>query len=429
MPTSTAITPRRRVSRETRQLLTAALVALVALWVLARIRFPDQPATPNPLPSLLSQLSPAPRFANLASEIADVQNRLSGAWLAIPASSQPNDVGLMVARTLPALRLRGDTAFTLLDGDNPLPDPDIIIAADRVTGLTVIRVEGDASSAVVTSWAPPNFDSPRYLMATSATPQGVSLRPVLVGSLHPTRSAAWSGPVWVVPSGTDLDTGTFVFTTDGELAGLVVREPAGLAIVPGDVAIADAERLLARGPTPVADLGVTVQPLTQTLAKATGARTGVVVAWVDPQGPATMRLRVGDVIDALNAAPVADVLDWEVLAGRLAPGGVTVRVRRRGNLRDVQLTLLAPVNPVPSASLGLTLRSLPGVGSTVVGVERGSAADRARLREGDVITLAGEVSAPTPADISAAFASAGTGDAVLLASTRGGAHRVLALVK
>ena len=57
-----------RLSRETRQLLTAALLALVALWVLARIRFPDQPATPNPLPSLLSQLSPVPRFANLAAE-------------------------------------------------------------------------------------------------------------------------------------------------------------------------------------------------------------------------------------------------------------------------------------------------------------------------------------------------------------------------
>ena len=54
---TTSNTLRSRVSRETRQLLIAALVALLALWVLARIRFPGQPVSPNPIPSLLSQLS------------------------------------------------------------------------------------------------------------------------------------------------------------------------------------------------------------------------------------------------------------------------------------------------------------------------------------------------------------------------------------
>jgi hypothetical protein len=378
---------------------------------------------------LLSQLSPAPRFANLANEIGDVQNRLAGTWLVIPATTQPNDAGVTAARSLPALRLRGDAAFTLLDDDNPLPDPNAIIATDRATGLTVIRVGADPSSSVVTAWAPPNFNSPRYLMATSASPQGVSLRPVLVGSLHPTRSAAWSGSVWAVPAGTDLDVGTFVFTTDGELAGLVVREPAGPVIVPGDVAIADAERLLDRGETPVAQLQVTVQPLTQALARATGAKTGVVVAWVDPEGPAATQLRVGDVIDALNAVQVDDIRDWDVQTSRLAPGDVTLHALRRGKLLDVHVMLLAPDEPPPSATLGLQLRSLPGVGSTVVAVERGSAADRARLREGDIITLAGSVSTPTPADIRTTFESAETGDAVLLALTRGSVHRVLALVK
>ena len=59
---STSNILRSRVSRETRQLLIAALVAVVALWLLARIRFPGAPATPNPIPSLLSQLSVAPRL-------------------------------------------------------------------------------------------------------------------------------------------------------------------------------------------------------------------------------------------------------------------------------------------------------------------------------------------------------------------------------
>src|SRR5262245_14963876 len=83
MPTSNAAGS--RVSRETRQLLTAALIALVALWIFARIRFPGQPPTTNPIPSLLSQLA-APRFANLAGEIAELQNLLSSSWLPVSVS-------------------------------------------------------------------------------------------------------------------------------------------------------------------------------------------------------------------------------------------------------------------------------------------------------------------------------------------------------
>ena len=48
MSTSNAL--RSRVSRETRQLLAAALIALLALWVLARIRYPGQPVEPEPDP-------------------------------------------------------------------------------------------------------------------------------------------------------------------------------------------------------------------------------------------------------------------------------------------------------------------------------------------------------------------------------------------
>ena len=67
---------RPRVSRETRLLLTTALVAVAALWVLARIRFPDLPATPNPVPPLLSQLATTPTFDGLAFEVSQLQVRL-----------------------------------------------------------------------------------------------------------------------------------------------------------------------------------------------------------------------------------------------------------------------------------------------------------------------------------------------------------------
>ena len=415
------------MSRETRQLLTTALLALVALWVLARVRFPDQPVNPNPIPTLLSQLSPIPRFANLAGEIADLQDRLAGSWFVIPAT-QAHATGEVSARTLPALRFRSGSALVLLVGGAQLREQDIV-AADRATGLAVIRAGASPSSLDLTPWMPASLDTPRYLMATSATPAGVSLRPVLVGSLHQTSSPAWSGPIWAVPDGTDLDPGAFVFTTAGELAGLVVQEPAGPAIVPGAVLTADAEWLLERGPTTDGDLRVTVQPLTHTLTKATGASSGVVVAWVDPQGPAAGVVVVGDVIETLNGEPVASVRDWDVLASRLPPGGANLRVHRQSELRDVHVMPVAPNAALIPSSLGLTLQSLPSVGTSVVAVEAGSAAEAAGLQKGDVITLVGRVSAPTPSDVRTSFESARAGDAILVALTRGQSHRVLAVVK
>ena len=78
---------RPRVSRETRLLLTTALVAIAALWVLARIRFPDSPATPNPVAPLLSQLAMTPTLDGLASEVTQLQARIEPSLVALDRSA------------------------------------------------------------------------------------------------------------------------------------------------------------------------------------------------------------------------------------------------------------------------------------------------------------------------------------------------------
>jgi hypothetical protein len=211
--------PSRRVSRETRRLLAAALVAIVALWVLARIRFPNQSSTPNPIPSLLSQLSTAPRFANLAGEIAELQSRLSGAWVSLPVVST-DQASPSLVRHRSALRLNDNAAIVLLHGGARPIDDASIMAIDRVTGLGVLRVPLDPGPSGVVPWVPPSLQDPRYLMATLASPDGVSLRPILVGSLRESRSPAWPGPIWAAPEGTDLEAGAFAFTPSGENTGL-----------------------------------------------------------------------------------------------------------------------------------------------------------------------------------------------------------------
>jgi S1-C subfamily serine protease len=421
-------TLRSRVSRETRQLLVAALVALLALWVLARIRFPGQPPSPNPIPSLLPQLSVAPRFANLAGEIAELQRRLGTAWLAIPVAGTDTTVD-NGSRHLTAMRLSSSTALILLrSGDRVLNEQEFI-ATDRVTGLAIVRVEETPSRAEIARWMPPGLDGPRYLMATIGTPTGVSLRPVLVGALHEIESPAWPGPIWSVPEGTDLAASAFVFTTSGEIAGLVAREPPGLAIIPWDIVLAEATRIRDRGGAPAPDLHVEVRPLTPALTQATGAARGVVVAWVDPRGPMAKQIAVGDVIQSINAQAIAHIRDWEVTSGRLTAGNATFGVRRRGKSMEIGVPLPAAGTSTAPTSLGLRMRNVPGVGTTILRIDPGSVAAAARLQEGDIITLAGDITAPTAAQIGNAFRSARTGEAIMLAITRGRTHLVVGLVK
>jgi hypothetical protein len=426
MPTSHAF--RGRVSRETRQLLAAALIALVALWVLARIRFPGQPPSPNPIPSLLSQLSSAPRFANLAGEIGELQGRLSTTWLTVSASGieDGTEAG---TRQLTGMRLRSDAAVVHLRSGERLSRQDQVIAADRVTGLAIIRTKEDIAPVGVPPWMPPSLNSPQYFMATVGTPSGVSLRPVLLSSLHESYSPAWSGAIWSVPDGADLTPSSFVFTTSGEIAGLVVREPTGLAIVPWEIVREEATRIVDGERLPAVDLRVEVRPLTPALTTATGASQGVVVAWVDSRGPAAKYLVVGDVVESVNARAIAHTRDWEVASARLRVGPVTMHVRRRGKPLDVQFTLPAASNSTTVSTLGLGMRNVPGVGTTVVRIDPRSAASAARLQEGDVITLVGHITAPTAAQIDDAFRSARTGEAIMLAITRGRTHLVVGLMK
>lgn len=426
MPTPNRL--RSHVSRETRQLLLTALLAIVALLVLARIRFPGQPPSPNPIPSLLSQISAAPRFESLAGEITELQGRLSGLWVSVPVSS-PDDSIESAARQVAAIRFRADAALTVLrTGDRPFEEADIL-ARDRVTGLTVIRSEATTAHADVPRWIPAGLANPRYMMATIASPAGVSLRPVLIGALREVRSPAWPDAIWSVPEGTDLASSTFVFTTTGDIAGVVVREPAGLAIVPWDIALAEVMRMLDANDVASTNLRIDVRPLTPVLERATGAARGVVVAWVDPRGPAAGLVAMGDVIESINGQSIDQPRDWEVASSRVAKSPAVLRVHRGESSIQVSVPVTSANVSVATASLGLTMRNVSGVGAAIVDVGIPSAAAVAGLKEGDVITLAGNVHAPTSAQVSRVFRTAGTGEAILIGVTRGESHLVVGLVK
>ena len=220
-----------------------------------------------------------------------------------------------------------------------------------------------------------------------------------------------------------------MFTNDGTLAGLAIEHEGRPAILPAKAVIRLAERLVREGTRVGGWLGVEVQELTAPVAAVAGTVTGVVVTWVDPRGAAAETLAVTDVIEAIGPEVIASVEHWEARLARLGTGdSFVLRVRRRGEPLEIELTAAdAPPGPIETDLLGLTMRTVPRIGVEIVRVDPGSAAARAGIAVGDMVTLIGEVERPTPAQVTQAFQAAPDDRPLLVGVTRGDRHRVLAL--
>lgn len=412
---------RPKVSRETRLLLTAAVLALAVLWLLARIRFQGLPATP--IPAVFSQLSSSPRYDDLSGQLAQIQSRLQPSLLLLDAEAG-------TASRQVAIKLRDDLVVTLAPiGTVRAPRRGItLLAHDPASGLAVASAMTAAAMPLALPWMPRRLQQPQYLFAARGGDTGVSLYPLFVGSLTAIETPLWTGQVWTAPAGTVLVPGEFLFSTDAELVGLVIAHGDEPVILPIALLTAEAERLLSVPPRSGGEVGLDVQALTPTIAAVTSAATGVVVTAVAAGGVRAEDLQVGDVIEAADGRPLPTLQHWRVRVARLAPGdALALRVRRGGEVRDVTVVAMAPAVTPVSPQLGLSLRLRTKVGAEIIRVDRGSVADRAGLAEGDVITLIASIPAPSPAQVLRAFTVTSEGQRVMIAITRGDTHFVTVL--
>jgi len=423
---------RPSVSRETRLLLTIVAVSLVLLWVLARIRFPGRAATPNPVPPVLAQLAPPSAFEDIASTVAQLAPRL-GALISTIVVSTESGPGPQSAAAQ-ALRIRDGLAVALIDErDKPRTTEGAsieIAARDPATGLALLRMPAD-DNAPADIWSSRGPQSPRFFIVSDLSVGGVSLRPVFIGALNSIASPRWSGSLWAVPYGAELRAGTFLFTVAGEVAGIAVPHENSLAIVPGEVLINAVDRLLRQpGPNPAA-LGVDVQALSPSLATALQAKSGVVVTWVDPAGPAAGIVSPMDVVDRVNGNAVTSPDQWEAQVLGLSDGNAAVLDvhRRQGEMQQVRVIARGKSASADDPALGLTMRTIPRIGAEVVHVLARSAAARAGIQAGDIITRAGDVDTPSAANVSRAFGTGSQGGSLVVALTRDQDHRVLAINK
>ena len=415
---------RPRVSRETRRLLAAAGLAVLALWILARLRFPERPASPNPVAPVLTQISPPTTFTSLAQEIARVEQRIAP-LLSVVTWQPPAGEHL---RAYAAWPWRDDLAIAMLPGSAVRAREDIR-TVDPPTGLALVsvsRAEGPPGAI----WTPDRLDVQRYFFAATPAASRPAVAPVYVSSLEPLRSPAWSTEIWRVPAGSGLAPGALVFTAAGEWLGIAANENGESVIVPA-AALFDLATRLSQPRNAPGELGFQVQQLDATLAAEIGvaAGSGVIVAWVDPRGLAATALAVGDVIEAINGARTPTAFAWQVHSSRLGAGEkAALKVRRAGELHDITLSV-APARPVRSSALGLTLVRAPGLGSRITQVAAHTAADRAGLQVGDIVTIAGDDVEPPPSIVRRLFDEARDGGAVVLAIRRGETHRLMVLTR
>jgi hypothetical protein len=377
------------ISRETRLLLITIVVSVGALWLLARLRFQDRPVSAAPVVPVLAQLRPQSTYDNLARSLSELRPSVAA------AIAQTQD-------GVPALRIGNDVGIGLV-----------------VSRLDLMHLpEGDVPA--VTAWTPRIFDYPRYLVAAELVEGNLALRPVFVGALAPVESRIWASSIWRLPPSVNVAPGTFMFTTEGLLAGVVVEQENARSLVPGHLVLQAADRLAEDAPHSPGELGITVQQTS----------LGLAVAWVNPSGPAADELAVTDLIEAVNGDSIGTLDEWRARIRNLASGDqMKLRIRSEGEVREVALVAAAVVEPPEDPALGLRVRTVARDGAEVLAVAPRSRADRAGIRSGDLITVMGRQKAPTAAQVTRAFESAEAGEKLLVAVTRGVEHHVFVIEK
>jgi len=204
-----------------------------------------------------------------------------------------------------------------------------------------------------------------------------------------------------------------LFNMDGEVVGInsQIYTPSGGSVglsfaIPSSLAIDVVNQLKEKGRVERGWLGVVVSNVDKDLASAYGLdkAQGAIVSEVAPQGPAEKAgVKAGDLIIKFNGQDIHSQADLPRIVGQLSPGTkVTFDVIRKGKretlngtlekLKDDSVATNNAVDAEPKATkpdtLGLTV--VPATGSEkgvqVMSVEQDSAAQRAGLQRGDIIT-------------------------------------------
>ncbi len=404
---------RPRITRETRLLLLTIGVSVAALLLLARFRFPAQTPIVNPAPLPLERLAARATYDELATIMAQLQARVQPGMVVLhvaPAVAGA-DAATGMPQYVPAIRVGEQLALAWLGSDAQVQGlagsetaVPVVLSRDRLRRLALVRVP---PAAEVPAWLREQSPTPRvpgYFAVAEGGHGGVALRPLYLARLDALSDPRWPRPLLLMGGEVDAAPGSFVFTLEGRLVGLVIRDQGMRIIVPPGMLEQSVTRLNQGETSAPGHLGIAVQALSPALVVATGAQQGVVVSQVATDGPAAAALRVGDVIQTLDGEPTYSLEAFEYRLSTIPAGMVaTIGFIRRGKAQTAGVTAeprapqTAAGTPPATGGLGLTLRAAPTVGTQVLHVKPQSAGARAGLQAGDFITSLDAIRTPTPA--------------------------------
>jgi len=333
-----------------------------------------------------------------------------------------------------------------------------LVGADEKTDLALLKVDaGKTLPHVVLG----DSDKTRVGEAVVAVGNPFGLGDTVTSGIVSARGRALDDGPYVDYFQTDAainrgNSGGPLFNVRGEVIGVnsAIFSPNGGSVgvgfaIPSNVVSSITTELKAHGSVARGWLGVTIQPLTEDLAEATGVEgaKGALVADVVAKSPADGKLEPGDVIVGFDGKPVESVRDLPKLVAAV-PAGRRVRVdfQREGRAHSIDVEIapldeqasvaarghsaggldgdtdprlavtVAPLTDLARQQLGLP----PDVqGVVITSVRRDGPAARAGLEVGDVVERVGSTAVRSVADLEAGLAATTARSALLLVNRRG----------
>ncbi|MFQ5532421.1 MAG: DegQ family serine endoprotease [Candidatus Methylomirabilales bacterium] len=334
-----------------------------------------------------------------------------------------------------------------------------IVGRDPKTDLAVLKIDaneplpvaamGDSDESKVGDW-----------VVAIGNPYGLS-NTVTAGIVSAKGRAIGAGPyddfIQTDASINPGNSGGPLFNMRGEVIGInTAIIPFGRGIgfaIPINMAKPLIPQLVATGEVTRGYLGVTIQSITPELAKALNleVKKGALVGDVVSESPAEKAgIRRGDVIVAFNDEAVKGARDLPRMVAATPVGeGATITILRDGTEHEIPVMvgkypsetaksedstkpakgkwgmMLKDLNPRIADKLGLT----DDHGVAVAGVRRGSPADLAGIRQGDVILEVNRQPASSVKEVKELFAKAGDEETLLLLVKRDRGSFYVALEK
>ena len=230
-----SVSPRSRMSRETRLLLIVIVVSAAVLFALSRFRFPerDAAAVPGATPLPLERLAARATYDELATIIAGLGKRVapSIAVARVEADGQQ--------RFVPAMRVRPDLLIAHVPPTSRVlalvgsAAPVDVAGYDEPRQLVLLRVPPDPSSVVSLRAVSAAESTPRYVAAVEGTRGGPALRPVFLGRTDPVADELYAQGLIVLGGVLQASPGSLIFGLDGSFVGLCIIDDGFAAGIPG----------------------------------------------------------------------------------------------------------------------------------------------------------------------------------------------------